>query len=974
TLAFTTVIPVNNLTCATDQSTGVSEVLMTWDEIVFYDQVSIFLDAVDPANLITTVAGVGAGGNNSFLYSPATDGGHTLFAVGESGGAIAPSAQCTYFFSTPCPATNGATLVPVPSNQPFGGAVSCNAGGLHADNHYYRAYDLCNNYMVTDNIDVKCVTTVFNSNPAAGTTQPVRVRLNIDINGGAVGPLTGMTMVYEELFQVPVVANELYNFVLGTGIVDPDGTLAGSASTVIGCLDGETLVVEIFTPDGQAAGNSLFMGIPDPAQTNPATDQIGSSYILAPACGLTNPIDMVGLGFPTNMWIMDIAWDSAGPCTCGGGVSNLICQQTPGTTQWDMTWDPVGPVDSWEIDIDGDVVANLPGTDTSYQTDPVDAYQTQQAFITAFDANGGVINFAGCDFNTAPANSWFEGAEAIAIGDTDFSITNAVLTTGPNLDPAVCAMNIGNDGIFNDLYYCYTAGSTGDVLVSTCGGNTFDTRLAVYSDCTSDDPANVIMCNDDADTGATTPGGPAPPAGNPLCTNFAAELQFSATAGESYLVRVGTFNQAGLGDGTLTINDCIPPANAGGLADCTNGDVTLSWTANPNYASMEITRDGVSIANPPVTDSSYVDLGVADGDHIYEIIGDCGSGPNPAVVAVSVLTYSGQTDIVLAMEGLQDNGNFGDVDSGSAMLTALIAIGADAGMIRASITDYPCANDAGVANLWVMTGTVPTDYRIDQAEGDAIGQANIDGKNVYFEGGDHFGFAHVASLFDSRDGNDDSTYDTGDGDDSYTSMNGLDSGFGLDTSDFAGAAYTQDFGLGDDWQDILTPATSDAAGPEAGAIWENNPDGVFGGNIPSPAPETNYVTGIFYNTDSGGKTISTSWEFGGFGGDQTILAQRYHDAFGASQIVFKRGDANQDGGFNIADQIFLLAALFSGGDACLCPDSCDQNDDGGVNIADAIYGLAALFSGGSPPGDPGPTNCGPDPSDDGLAECDYNAC
>jgi len=973
TLEFSNLIPVSNLACTPDQSTGTDEVLMAWDENIFYDFVSIYLDVIDPANLLTTVTGVGAGGMSSFNYTPAASGGHTLFAVGESGGAAAPSAQCTYFFADACPATTGTTLVPVPSNQPFGGAVSCNAGGLHADNSYYRAYDLCNNYSVTDNVDVKCVTTVFSSNPGV-TTQPVRVRLHIDINGGAVGPLTGMTMFYEEEFQVPVVGNEIYNFVLGTGIIDPDGVLAGSATTLVGCLDGETLVVEIFTPDGQAAGNSLFMGIPDPAQTNPATDQIGASYILAPACGLTNPIDMVNLGFPTNMWIMDIAWDDAGDCICGGGVSNLVCQQTPGTTQWDMTWAPVGPVGSYEVEVDGDPVATLPGTATSYQSDPQTAYEVQQTFITAFDAGGAVINFAGCDFNTAPANSWFEGAEAIAVGDTAINITNAVLTTGPDLDPAVCAMNIGNDGIFNDLFYCFTAGSTGNVLVSTCGGNTFDTRLAVYSDCNSDDPANVISCNDDADTGATTPGGTAPPAGNPLCTNFAAELQFSATAGVSYLVRVGTFNQAGLGAGILTVNDCIPPTGVSGNADCVTGDVTLNWTANPNFVSMEITRDGVSIANPAVADTSYVDIDVDDGDHVYEIIGDCGSGPNPATLNVSMLQYAGQTDIVLAMEGLQDNGDVGDVDSGQAMLDALTAVGADVAMVRASIADYPCATDAGVNNLWIMTGTVPNDYRIDQAEGDAIGQANIDGKNVYFEGGDHFGFAHVSSLFDSRDGNDDSTYDTGDGDDSFTSMNGLDSGFGLDTSDFVAALYTQDFGTGDDWQDILTPATGDSAGPEAGAIWENNDDGVFGGGIPSPGPEGNYITGVFYNTDSGGKTIITSWEFGGFGGDQTILAQRYHDAFGATPLVFRRGDANQDGGFNIADQIFLLAALFSGGAPCLCPDSCDQNDDGGVNIADAIYGLAALFSGGPAPGDPGPTNCGPDPSDDGLAECVYGAC
>ncbi|MEC9476199.1 MAG: hypothetical protein VX764_04095 [Planctomycetota bacterium] len=88
---------------------------------------------------------------------------------------------------------------------------------------------------------------------------------------------------------------------------------------------------------------------------------------------------------------------------------------------------------------------------------------------------------------------------------------------------------------------------------------------------------------------------------------------------------------------------------------------------------------------------------------------------------------------------------------------------------------------------------------------------------------------------------------------------------------------------------------------------------------------------------------------------------------------FRRGDANQDGGFNIADQIYLLAALFSGGAVCECPDACDQNDDGGVNIADAIYGLAALFSGGTPTPDPGPTNCGGDPTDDALSECIYNS-
>ncbi|RUA07822.1 MAG: hypothetical protein DSY81_11165 [Bacillota bacterium] len=978
-LTFSELLPVSNLLCTPDQTTGVNEVLVTWDENVFYDNISIYLDVVDPANLIATQPGGGSGSAGSFLYSPAADGGHTVIVEGESGGTFAPTVSCTYFFSTPCPATTGPTLVPVAANLPFGGAVSCNAGGLHADNSYYRAFDLCNNYAVTDNIDVKCITTVFSSNPAAGGTQPVRIRLSIDINGGTVGPLSAMNLVYEEEFQVPTVPNELFNFVLGTGVVDPDGTLAGSASTLVGCLDGETLVVEIFTPDGQAAGHSLFMGIPDPAQTNPATDQIGGSFISAPACGLTEPLDMVDLGFPTNIWVMDVAWDDAGDCVCGGGVANLICQQTPGSTQWDMTWDLVGPIGSFEIEVDGNIEATLDGTETSYQTPALTAYEVQAVYITAYDgpnATGAIINYAGCNTNTAPGNSWFEGAEAIAIGDTDFSITNAVLTTGPDMDAAVCAMNIGNDGIFNDLYYCFTAGSTGEVLVSTCGGNTFDTRLAVYTGCGSDDPAGVIMCNDDAATGATTPGGTAPGSGNQACTNFAAELTFEATQGEQYLVRVGTFNQAGLGDGTLTINDCIPPGNADSSVDCSAGDVTLTWTPNPNFVSMEITRDGVSIGNPDPADSSFIDIGVADGTYVYEVSGDCGSGGNPAVLDVSVLNYTDQTDIILAMEGLQSNGNLGNIDSGAALLAALSANGVNAGLVRSSILDYPCVSNALVERIWTMTGTVPFDYRITVAEGDALGQANIDGKHVYFEGGDHFGYQHVASLFDSRDGVDDSTYDTGDGDDSFTEMNGLDSGQGLDLSGYQAVAYNQDLPLDNEWTDQLTPATGDGSGPNAAAIWVNSDDGLLGGNVPSPGPEGTYITAVFYNTDDGGKTISSGWEFGGFGGDQAILAQDYLAAFSGSGPMFKRGDKNQDGGFNIADEIYLLAALFSGGAQCLCPDSCDENDDGSVNIADAIYGLAALFSGGAAPPAPGPNTCGEDPTDDALPDCDYdeNTC
>jgi len=89
---------------------------------------------------------------------------------------------------------------------------------------------------------------------------------------------------------------------------------------------------------------------------------------------------------------------------------------------------------------------------------------------------------------------------------------------------------------------------------------------------------------------------------------------------------------------------------------------------------------------------------------------------------------------------------------------------------------------------------------------------------------------------------------------------------------------------------------------------------------------------------------------------------------------FVRGDANDDGGVNIADAVFLLNQLFVPGSlASTCQDATDFNDDGGVNIADAVTLLNALFVPGSP-GLPAPSPaCGDDPTSDSLT-CDSFSC
>lgn len=87
---------------------------------------------------------------------------------------------------------------------------------------------------------------------------------------------------------------------------------------------------------------------------------------------------------------------------------------------------------------------------------------------------------------------------------------------------------------------------------------------------------------------------------------------------------------------------------------------------------------------------------------------------------------------------------------------------------------------------------------------------------------------------------------------------------------------------------------------------------------------------------------------------------------GTTPDQFNRGDANQDGGFDISDPITMLGFLFSNG-SVPCVLACDANDDNSVDIADAVYCLSGLFGSGAQP--PAPHGvCGVDPTP-GLLTC-----
>jgi len=123
-----------------------------------------------------------------------------------------------------------------------------------------------------------------------------------------------------------------------------------------------------------------------------------------------------------------------------------------------------------------------------------------------------------------PTNDNRQNAKAIG------NVTNyAFDTTEATFDgPAICMSS-------KNIWYCYTAPSTGAATVSLCGSS-FDTKLAIYHSCTATPSlSNMLRCNDD------------------FCGRQS-EVVFPVIAGNKYLIEVGGFNILEYGFGTCFKN------------------------------------------------------------------------------------------------------------------------------------------------------------------------------------------------------------------------------------------------------------------------------------------------------------------------------------------------------------------------------------------------------------------------------------
>ena len=149
----------------------------------------------------------------------------------------------------------------------------------------------------------------------------------------------------------------------------------------------------------------------------------------------------------------------------------------------------------------------------------------------------------------------------------------------------------------------------------------------------------------------------------------------------------------------------------------------------------------------------------------------------------------------------------------------------------------------------------------------------------------------------------------------------------------------------------------------------------FTGGVVLAFPSATTVITVDYETGGSmagnevGATASLTWD-DGLGspavanvvvvGGASLTAAQADGSISLNPVVTSdwiRGDANSDSVVNIADVIWMISELFTGGAASSCSISSDANDDGMNDLGDPAYVIQYRFIGGPMPVAPFP-GCG----------------
>jgi hypothetical protein len=177
----------------------------------------------------------------------------------------------------------------------------------------------------------------------------------------------------------------------------------------------------------------------------------------------------------------------------------------------------------------------------------------------------------------APANDACASASAVGVGA--FVFTNTLATDAAPALPASCDEGSGVT-ITKDLWYRFTAPINGRMTASTCNAATFDTRIAVYSGsaCPISTTA-VAACSDNS----------------AACSNGTSSAAWSASAGSTWYVRVGSAVAGTSGTATLTLSAVVNcPADMTGNGSVGGDDLAVLLGGWGGAVTTDLNSDGTT--------------------------------------------------------------------------------------------------------------------------------------------------------------------------------------------------------------------------------------------------------------------------------------------------------------------------------------------------------------------------------------------
>lgn len=630
------------------------------------------------------------------------------------------------------------------------------------------------------------------------------------------------------------------------------------------------------------------------------------------------------------------------------------CESFPGSGVATIQWVNPRLYDAVHVSIDGNSVAVLPGNPTSFSTSFLGT-GTQADICVRGELQGVLTSNSCCIVALVPAfdvdfEVCSEGSVVIDAAHPDIldTIVVGAQTTVADLEVDVAIRYLAVSLIVVDLE------SPAGTVVRLHDEAGVGTRLQLtYSD--HGVPNTGFLTSHGCQCRMQASGDGAGPLADAL-----AAFQGEDAMGEWQLRVATSFPLPGsLASWCLRFDGACPVPEPTVLT-CSNvaGAVVVDWQNGATYDSIEVLRDGAPIATLQGDATAFTGPSPS-GSHEYSVVGvlnGCGHPSTVCRIAVGV------TDLVFRGEHA-----LGRVDSVFALEQQLLALGRSVAVVDEFSPGVVATFDGSVQRIWMMLGTFPHNHVLTSDEGFLLaelhtGDVGLDGTTerspiaVYIEGNDVWGFDPV-TAFSAYDGVENGTVARGD--DSLTQVIGSNTGIGL-TLNGLQSGYYQDQ-EGNDRTDRLratgtTPGFAvDVGGSQAAIAW---------------TASAGYGVGIFY-ASSFAPVFAQSFEIGGYSASLSSVVQRYLGALQVShEDPFRRGDFDHNGALQLGDAVGLLAYLFLSGSTPTCLDGADFDDDGGVDVADGVALLSYLFLGTAPPPAPGLT-CGPDPTVDGLADCDY---